>query len=172
MVVAAKSSPKALNAKANLNKNTLQCPQSQAQIYKGKVMEIIKESFFEVIKNSIGVEPEESIIPLKKGYMTSIEMIGTGKNVLLVFNKPFLKIMCLNFLSESAPTPEALEDMARELANLTVGHAKVIAQRRDTNFNISTPSFLGVHNVTDYDQGIHFRLKGTGHCSIFLRAKQ
>ena len=51
MVVAAKSSPKALNAKANLNKNTLQCPQSQAQIYKGKVMEIIKESFFEVIKN-------------------------------------------------------------------------------------------------------------------------
>lgn len=135
-------------------------------------MEVIKESFFEVIKDSISVKPEESIIPLKKGYLTSIEMIGRETNVLLVFNKPFLKTMCLNFLGDENPSDDALEDMARELANLTVGHAKVIAQERKINFNISTPEFLGIRVIKDYDQGIHFRLRGSGHCSIFLRSSK
>ncbi|MBR2495557.1 chemotaxis protein CheX [Helicobacter sp.] len=135
-------------------------------------MEVIKESFFEVIKGSISVRPEESIIPLKKGYLTSIEMIGRETNVLLVFNKPFLKTMCFNFLGDKNPSNDALEDMARELANLTVGHAKVIAQERKINFNISTPEFLGVRVIKDYDQGAHFRLKGSGHCSIFLRSSR
>ncbi|MDL0079451.1 MULTISPECIES: chemotaxis protein CheX [Helicobacter] len=135
-------------------------------------MEVIKESFFEVIKDSISVEVEESIIPLKKGYLTSIEMIGRGTNVLLVFNKPFLKTMCLHFLDDSTPSDDALEDMARELANLTVGHAKVIAQKRNTSFNISTPEFLGIRVIKNYDQGIHFRLQGLGHCSIFLRSNK
>lgn len=135
-------------------------------------MEVIKESFFEVIKDSISVEVEESIIPLKKGYLTSIEMIGRGTNVLLVFNKPFLKTMCLHFLDDSTPSDDALEDMARELANLTVGHAKVIAQKRNTSFNISTPEFLGIRVIKNYDQGIHFRLQSLGHCSIFLRSNK
>lgn len=135
-------------------------------------MEVIKESFFEVIKDSISVEVEESIIPLKKGYLTSIEMIGRGTNVLLVFNKPFLKTMCLHFLDDRTPSDDALEDMARELANLTVGHAKVIAQKRNTSFNISTPEFLGIRVIKNYDQGIHFRLQGLGHCSIFLRSNK
>ena len=93
-------------------------------------MEIVRESFFEVIKKSIGVEPEESIIPLKRGYLVSIEMIGANKDVFLVFNKPFLRTMCHYFLSEDDPDNASLEDMARELANLTVGHAKVLAQRK------------------------------------------
>lgn len=135
-------------------------------------MEVIKESFFEVIKDSISVEVEESIIPLKKGYLTSIEMIGRDTNVLLVFNKPFLKTMCLHFLDDSTPSDDALEDMARELANLTVGHAKVIAQKRNTSFNISTPEFLGIRVIKNYDQGIHFRLQSLGHCSIFLRSNK
>lgn len=135
-------------------------------------MEVIKESFVEVIKDSISVEVEESIIPLKKGYLTSIEMIGRDTNVLLVFNKPFLKTMCLHFLDDSTPSDDALEDMARELANLTVGHAKVIAQKRNTSFNISTPEFLGIRVIKNYDQGIHFRLQGLGHCSIFLRSNK
>ncbi|OBV30039.1 chemotaxis protein CheX [Helicobacter sp. CLO-3] len=134
-------------------------------------MEIIKESFFEVIKKSIGVEPEESIIPLKRGYLASIEMVGSGVEVFLVFNKPFLKIMCHHFLGDDDPTPESLEDMAREVANLTVGHAKVIAQEHNKSFNISTPEFLGIRTISNYNHGIHFRLSGVGHCSIFMRNK-
>ena len=65
----------------------------------------------------------------------------------------------------------SLEDMARELANLTVGHAKVLAQRSAKNFNISTPDFLGIRVITNYDQGMHFRLERKGHCSIFVRNK-
>ena len=134
-------------------------------------MEIVRESFFEVIKKSIGVEPEESIIPLKRGYLVSIEMIGANKEVFLVFNKPFLRTMCHYFLSEDDPDNASLEDMARELANLTVGHAKVLAQRSAKNFNISTPDFLGIRVITNYDQGMHFRLERKGHCSIFVRNK-
>ena len=123
-------------------------------------MEIVRESFFEVIKKSIGVEPEESIIPLKRGYLVSIEMIGANKDVFLVFNKPFLRTMCHYFLSEDDPDNASLEDMAR-----------VLAQRSAKNFNISTPDFLGIRVITNYDQGMHFRLERKGHCSIFVRNK-
>ncbi len=134
-------------------------------------MEIIRESFFEVIKDSIGISPEESIIPLKRGYLSSIEMIGRNMEVFLVFNKSFLEIMCEHFLADENPSDETLEDMARELANLTVGHAIVIAQKQHKTFNISTPEFLGIHVINDYDHGVHFRLKSKGHCSIFMRNK-
>lgn len=136
-------------------------------------MEIIKESFFEVINNSIGVSPQESIIPVKRGYLASIDTFSRQREleVYLVFNKKFLHFMCENFLGEENPSLEALEDMAKELANLVVGHAKVLTQNKNQNFTISTPQYLGVRVIKNYNHGLHFRLKGGGHCSIFMRNK-
>lgn len=134
-------------------------------------MEIIKESFFEVIKKSIGIDVQDSIMPLKRGYLVSIDKISkvSKQKVFLLFNTSFLRTMCKHLLSEDKLTQEMLKDMAKELANLTVGHAKVISQKQNKNFNISTPTFLGLKAIANYDHGVHFRLRSKGRCSIFIR---
>lgn len=132
------------------------------------IMETIRESFAEVVANSIGINPEESIMPLKDGYLATINMLETPHQVLLMFNEEFLRVMCREFLGEDNPSSGDLVDMAKELANLTVGHAKVLAQKKNENFKISTPKFLGVTSIENYNHGLHFRLED-GRCSIFMR---
>lgn len=132
-------------------------------------MAIIRQSFIEVITDSIGITPRQSIMPLKFGYMVNIEMLGTGYLVLLVFDEIFLRVMSEEFLCEDNPSQSDLIDMAKELGNLTVGHAKVLAQEhKRESFKISTPNFLGVGELENHNHGLHFRLKD-GHCSLFIR---
>ncbi|RDU60118.1 chemotaxis protein CheX [Helicobacter marmotae] len=131
-------------------------------------MDIIHNSFFDVVKNSINEIPSDSIMPLKRGYLSKISMIGTHNDVFLCFNKAFLRIFCLEFLDDSNPSEQALEDMARELANLVVGRAKVMTEELGKKFNISTPEYLGHRLIKNYDHGLHFRLK-SGRCSIYMR---
>lgn len=131
-------------------------------------MDIIHQSFFEVVQQSISKTPKDSIMPLKRGYLSQISMIGTHNDVFLIFNKAFLYRFCLEFLGEDNPDENALEDMAKELANLIVGHAKVITQAKGRSFNISTPHYLGHRLIKNYDHGLHFRL-GSGRCSIYMR---
>ncbi|PAF45135.1 chemotaxis protein CheX [Helicobacter sp. 11S02596-1] len=133
-------------------------------------MQIIHESFFDIIQKSIDMMPQDSIMPLKRGYLSSIEMLQSGIVVYLAFNKAFLKIMCKHFLSEEDPSEDALIDMAKELTNLTVGRAKVIVQEKGSHFDISTPKYLGIKLIKNYDKGLHFRLQ-SGRCSIFIRGQ-
>ncbi len=131
-------------------------------------MEIIHNSFFDVVQNSINKIPRDSIMPLKKGYLSKISMLGTHNDVFLLFNKAFLRIFCTEFLGDEKPDENALEDMARELANLVVGRAKVMTQEIGKNFTISTPDYLGHRLIKNCDHGLHFRL-GAGRCSIYMR---
>lgn len=131
-------------------------------------MDIIHRSFFDIVQNSINKTPHDSIMPLKKGYLSRISMIGTHNDVYLLFDKAFLRIFCVEFLGEENPDEQALEDMAKELANLTVGRAKVMTQELGKSFNISTPDFLGHRLIKNYDHGLHFRLDN-GRCSIYMR---
>ncbi len=131
-------------------------------------MDIIHRSFFDIVQKSINKIPTDSIMPLKKGYLSRISMIGTRNDVFLLFDKVFLRIFCEEFLGEHNPDEQALEDMAKELANLTVGRAKVMAQELGKSFNISTTEFLGHRLIKNHDHGLHFRLDN-GHCSIYMR---
>lgn len=136
-------------------------------------MDIIRQSFIEVLQESINKLPKDSILPIKKGYLTKISMLkGTeiDKDVFLLFDKAFLKIIVKSMLQEDDPDKATLEDMAKELANLVVGHAKVLA-KGDKGFNISVPSYVGYKLLKDYDSGLHFKL-GKGHCGIYVRKAQ
>ena len=131
---------------------------------------VIHQSFIEVLQESINKTPKDSILPIKKGYLTKISMLKNGavdKDVFLLFDKAFLKIVAKAMLEEDNPDKATLEDMAKELANLIVGHAKVLA-KGDKGFNISVPSYLGYKLIKDYDSGLHFKL-GRGHCGIYVR---
>lgn len=135
-------------------------------------MDIIHQSFVEVVQESISQSPKDSILPLKKGYLTKISMLENGKvskDVFLLFDKAFLRIFCAQLIDELNPSKDALEDMAKELANLVVGHAKVIAAKKQKKFNISVPTYVGYKLLKDYDSGLHFKLK-RGHCGIYMRS--
>lgn len=132
--------------------------------------EIIAQSFLEVLQESINKTPKDSILPIKKGYLAKISMLKgnvADKEVFLLFDKAFLTIITKALLEEESPDKATLEDMAKELANLIVGHAKVLA-KGDRSFNISVPSYLGYKLIKDYDSGLHFKL-GRGHCGIYIR---
>ena len=50
-----------------------------------------------------------------------------------------------------------LEDLTNEIANLIVGNAKIIAAKKNVNFNISIPKFLGEFKEIEYDEKLSFR---------------
>lgn len=131
-------------------------------------MDIIRDSFFEVVQKSISKTPHDSIIPLKRGYVSKISMLGTHNDVFLVCNKGFLKLFCANFLGDDNPDEQSLEDMQKELANLVVGHAKVLRENLGKHFDISIPDYLGQKIVKNYDHGLHFRINNA-RCSIYMR---
>ena len=136
--------------------------------------QLIRQSFIEVVKNSIAKEPQDSILPLKKGYLTRIDTLDSESKtmqdvVFLLFDKPFLRIVWEEVLGDDDPDDQALEDMAKELTNLIVGHAKVLAQEAgEKAFNISLPEYLGIKLIKNYNKGLHFKL-GQGHCGIYIR---
>ena len=139
-------------------------------------MDIIRKSFIEVVQGSISQTPKDSILPLKKGYLTKISLLekqGTAREVFLLFDKAFLRIFCIQLLDDNNPNTETLEDIAKEIANLVVGHAKVIgANENRQRFDISVPTYVGYKLLKDYDSGLHFKLKN-GHCGIYMKsAKQ
>ena len=59
--------------------------------------------------------------------------------IFLVGSKDFVQMVAKVFLEETKSDNETLLDMAKECTNMIVGNAKVIAQDKDINFNISTP---------------------------------
>ncbi|MCI6312981.1 MAG: chemotaxis protein CheX [Helicobacter sp.] len=133
-------------------------------------MDVIRQSFIEVVQQSINKLPKDSLLPIKKGYLTKISMLKGStpdKDVFLLFDKAFLKIVAKAMLQDNDPNKETLEDMAKELANLIVGHAKMLA-KGNASFSISVPSYLGHKLIKDYDSGLHFKL-GRGHCGIYVR---
>lgn len=131
-------------------------------------MELIQESFSDIIEKSLGKKVREAKIPLKRGYMSKISMIGEQTDVFMVFNRAFLLIASQEMLFEENPDEQTLEDIARELANLTVGRAKVIAQEENRNFNISTPTYLGHRIIKTSELDFHFKFQG-GRCSIYVK---
>lgn len=138
-----------------------------------KIIEIVKKSFIEIIQGSINKTPESSTFHIKRGYATQISITFQNNKVydfLFVFNKAFLKIMCEDFLFEEKPTLGSMVDMSKELANLTIGHAKVLAQAQNIHFNISTPNFLAIKKSNKDD--LSFKLDECGYCNVLLKSNK
>lgn len=146
-----------------------------------QIIPLLQKSFTEVIAKSINKVPvickECYKCEVKNGFCANINMIfkDVDVNVSLVFNKYFLEIMCRDFLFDDNPNVDTLIDMAKEMSNLTVGHAKVIGRQENIHFNISTPSYdnfcdnVAKSNAESINKraGLYFKLLDNGFCNIF-----
>ncbi len=85
--------------------------------------------------------------PRQSGYTAHIPFSTEegGDSVATVWvQKPTLKKVSRILLFENDPDEETLEDLAAELANFIVGHAKMLASDRNLPCRIETPEFAGI----------------------------
>lgn len=143
-------------------------------------MEILKKSFLEVMQTlNTSLHPHPT--PLTQGYLASIKL--NDATIYILASTPLLTLLAQNLLFEDNPDAATLQDMAKELANLIVGKAKVLSQESGQTASISTPLFCGqisqdmaqdsvVSELASEIQALpalHFKLDENPACSIFMK---
>ena len=130
--------------------------------------EIVEKAFIQAIGDTLGETPNQISKKLKIGYKSCIEIVNPQKEnkvIWFVASKGFLEHMALNLLGEENPGEMDLRDLSQELANLTIGLAKVVAVGQGVFFDIGTPSVFGFGEI-EGDLSLDFELNGN-QCSIF-----
>lgn len=97
----------------------------------------------------------------RRSYAVSISLEGLedkkSYEIKLYMGKKVLLDACNVFLFEQDLNDETLEDLAKEVANIIVGTAKVkINETFRTKYKLSTPKFLGLERVQRSDFRINF----------------
>ena len=143
-------------------------------------LEILKKSFLEVMQTlNTSLHPHPT--PLTQGYLASIKL--NDATIYILASTPLLTLLAQNLLFEDNPDAATLQDMAKELANLIVGKAKVLSQESGQTASISTPLFCGqisqdmaqdsvVSELASEIQALpalHFGLDNNPACSIFMK---
>ncbi|MDR0747340.1 MAG: chemotaxis protein CheX [Helicobacteraceae bacterium] len=112
---------------------------------------------------TLGIESELSKNDWEAAFWSASIPIGGNMRAYLYIPKPTLERMALLFLNEESPQDDVLRDLVMEVANLIVGKAKVIAQKNDLFFNISTPNFEGSDiNLKRRSKHIYFKFGEDG----------
>ena len=62
------------------------------------------------------------------------------------------------------------KDLTDEIANLIIGNTKILATKKNINFNISTPEFLGEFKEVEYNEKLSFRFNH--HKCFFILFKE
>lgn len=131
---------------------------------------IIKKAFIQMLEDSINQTPDTTDICLKEGYLSKIEVVfsdGVHYTISFVSSKEFLTILSLNLVGICADDDLEYRDLSQELANLTVGLAKVLAIKKGLFFDIKIPQVFG-YTTFEKDRSVaNFALKGT-LCSLYI----
>lgn len=113
----------------------------------------INEAVFDTFKKQfdIGIENKEEISVNENYYTSSIDIVFKDRNKTIVVysSKDMLVNVASILLFEDNPDEDCLTDLNNEIANLVVGHAKVLASNDNYQFNIATPMFDGLSSKLD-----------------------
>jgi len=64
------------------------------------------------------------------------------------------------------------EDLTKEIANQIIGNAKIVATKKDKNFEIGIPEFLGEYNdKIEFDEKLAFKFNGDKCFYILFKEK-
>ena len=136
---------------------------------------IIINAFRQVLKDTLGETPKRVTRKLTKGFLSSIDIFLENEEkdtITFVSSKDFLAKLGNGLFGEEELDEIALKDLSQELANLTIGLAKVLAVTENIKFNISTPRVYGIGEFQDtHSSSINFSLGRGAKCSIFMHKK-
>jgi chemotaxis protein CheY-P-specific phosphatase CheC len=118
---------------------------------------ILKEAIKNYVK-SIETEISECKATPKKGYMTKISINGDeNMDIFVVLPKAKLDYIAELWFGDKNDYDKV--DLTKEIANQIIGNAKIIAQKKGINFDISTPEYLGEYKKVDFDDILKFKFK-------------
>jgi len=86
-------------------------------------------------------------LPKHEGYTSEIPYLNEKREervATIWVQKATLKKLCSLLIFEDNPDEATMEDMTKELANLIVGHAKMLAHNQNLEFDIKLPRFTGI----------------------------
>ena len=126
------------------------------------------ERFFikaaENFAKSIGAEIDHCKNETTEGFVSQIEIRGDENlDIFLILPKDVLDTVSELFFGDR---DYDVEDLAKEIANLIVGNAKVLASEEEIHFDISVPKFLNNVDI-DYTKRIDLSLKGKCFSILF-----
>ena len=121
----------------------------------------MKNILTQAIKNyieSIEADIKECKSTPKSGYVAQIDIKGDiNSKIFVVLPKIKLDYIATLWFGDSNDYDK--EDLTKEITNQIIGNAKVIAEEKNINFDISTPKYLGEYKKIDYDEIIKFKFK-------------
>jgi CheY-specific phosphatase CheX len=99
------------------------------------------------------------------GYVSKVEIKGDKEaDIYVVMPKKKLDYISMYWFDNMDYN---IKDLTNEIANLIIGNAKIIASKKNINFNISTPEFLGEYKNIDYDDVLSFKYKNVCFYVLF-----
>ena len=126
------------------------------------------EKFFvtaaENFAKSIGAEIDRCESEIKEGFVSEIDIRGDENlDIFIILPKDVLDTVSELLFGD---TDYDIEDLSKEIANLIVGNAKVLASEENIHFDISTPKFHKKIDL-DYDKKINLSIKGKCFSILF-----
>ncbi|MGM0622920.1 MAG: hypothetical protein ACQESH_02760 [Campylobacterota bacterium] len=113
----------------------------------------ISQAVFDVCKKQFDVDIEQvaKIDDTQKYYTSSIDIVFKNRNktILIYSDREFLTNIAQILLFEDAPDEECLIDLNNEIANLVIGHSKVLAADDGYPYKIATPVYDGQSSVIE-----------------------
>ena len=129
----------------------------------------MQKIFKEAVKNyleTIEAKFSKCKVNPNKGFVAKIDIKG-DENYEIFVVVPKIKLDYIAELWFGDSNDYDVEDLVKEIANLIVGNAKVIAENKGVNFDISTPEFLGEYKDIKYDDILKFKFKNRCFYVIF-----
>jgi len=118
---------------------------------------ILKEAIKNYIE-SIEAKISECKTTPKKGFVSKISINGDeNMDIFVVLPEKKLDYIATLWFGDSDDYEK--DDLTNEIINQIVGNAKIIAERKGINFNISTPEYLGDYKKTNFSDILKFKFK-------------
>jgi len=121
----------------------------------------MKNIFKNAVKNyidSIEGKLSDCKVNPHTGFVAKIEISGDeNHNIFIVV--PKFKLDYIAELWFGDKNDYDIDDLTKEIANLIVGNAKIIAEKQNVRFDISTPQFLGEYEKIKYDDILKFKFE-------------
>lgn len=125
-------------------------------------MNILQNALVCVIKESLGFDLEQDSTPLETAFSSKIAL--ENKNYIISMNKPLLTRFAKDFLDSPNPSNDTMVDIAKELANLILGKAKVLFEEDGHILKLGIPEFLGWEYISNYKNAFSYKFDDMKIC--------
>lgn len=118
-------------------------------------MNILQSAIFGALKESLGISLVPDSTPPKSAFSSRITL--EDKIFIISINKPLLTRFAKDFLESPNPSNDTMIDIAKELANLILGKAKVLFEEKGEILKLGIPEFIGWEYIDDYANALSYK---------------